>query len=533
MFLNILTEDVFRFKDNDGMVSKASLPEVYALLMVNSIASFPSLRPHQRHAWHAFMVQLGTMAMHHAGLTEPPMDVEEWRRIIRLLTANFPCDEPWHLVVDDITRPAFMQPPASSGELEKEYKAHVGTPDELDILVTSKNHDLKTAVGELSDVNDWMFALITLQTMQGVSGKDNYGISRMNAGLGNRPIFALAPTDGKSLHVPIGKHVERDIRALMEHWSTFTSDYPMTDEGINLLWTPSWDGTVAQKLPLSSMGPLYIEVCRRIRLRAKPEGGLYAIRATSKATRLEVKVMKGRVGDPWTPINLKEEKSLSLGAGGFTYKRIVDYLMSADWEYPILLRVAQSDPEDMALVARAMVRGQGKTEGYYERVIPINQKARRAMMTRASTQELGDIAKERIADVRKVQSILWDAVFMFAIGGEYIEDAKERKAARDRKRASVNVWANRLDEIVDATFFDDLQIEFESDDFDERRVVRDAWLRDGEGGGGVINHARKILHAAEDMLPCQEIRRYKARTRAEGLFEGMIRSGNQGFPALF
>ena len=193
MFLNILTEDVFRFKDNDGMVSKASLPEVYALLMVNSIASFPSLRPHQRHAWHAFMVQLGTMAMHHAGLTEPPMDVEEWRRIIRLLTANFPCDEPWHLVVDDITRPAFMQPPASSGELEKEYKAHVGTPDELDILVTSKNHDLKTAVGELSDVNDWMFALITLQTMQGVSGKDNYGISRMNAGLGNRPIFCTSP----------------------------------------------------------------------------------------------------------------------------------------------------------------------------------------------------------------------------------------------------------------------------------------------------------------------------------------------------
>ena len=37
---------------------EASLPEVYAALMADIVESFPAIRPHQRHAWHAFLVQL-------------------------------------------------------------------------------------------------------------------------------------------------------------------------------------------------------------------------------------------------------------------------------------------------------------------------------------------------------------------------------------------------------------------------------------------------------------------------------------------
>ena len=512
--MNILTEDVFRFKRNDGSVSKASLPEVYALLMANDIASFPALRPHQKHAWHAFLVQLGTMATHNVGLTEPPTDTGEWRRIIRLLTAGFSGDEPWCLIIDDITKPAFMQPPASSVELEKEYKDELHTPDELDMLVTAKNHDLKVAIGELGDVNDWLFALITLQTMDGNPGR-NPGIARMNGAYGSRPSFSLAPVAG------VGTHVKRDITVLLEHRPTLIKDYPMTDGGVGLVWTQKWDGTSAEALTLNELNPFFIEICRRLRL--SDDNGLYAIKATAKHTRIEAKAMNGRTGDPWTPINLKDNKSLTLAVGGFTYKRIVEYLL--DWDNPILLRAAQSDPDDMALVARAMRRGQGKTEGYYERIIPIGQKFRRAMMTRASTQELGDIAKERVVDVGKVQSILRYAVSVFAAGGG--------DSIADEHRNRANVWANRLDDIVDATFFDDLQFEFEADDSAERRVVRDRWLRNGEGGDGVIDHALKILHDAEETLPCYGMRRYKARTQAEGVFEGMIRSGNRGFPDLF
>ena len=80
--------------------------------------------------------------------------------------------------MDDITKPAFMQPPASvHPRSEKDYQGNeVATPDELDILVTSKNHDLKSSVAAQAGVDDWIFALITLQTMEGFGGAGNYGM---------------------------------------------------------------------------------------------------------------------------------------------------------------------------------------------------------------------------------------------------------------------------------------------------------------------------------------------------------------------
>ena len=64
---NILTEPLIRMVKSNGSHDEASLPEVYAALMADKVEAFPALRPHQRHAWHAFLVQLGAMAMHRAG----------------------------------------------------------------------------------------------------------------------------------------------------------------------------------------------------------------------------------------------------------------------------------------------------------------------------------------------------------------------------------------------------------------------------------------------------------------------------------
>ena len=208
---NLLTESLIRYDNSAGNRVKASLSEMYEALMSDSVDAFPALRPHQRHACHAFLVQLGAMAMHRAGVDEPPTEATEWAGLIRGLTPDSPDDEPWHMVVEDITRPAFMQPPARSQERAEDYKNSVYTPDELDMLVTSKDHDLKSAVAQRAGIDDWIFALITLQTMEGFGGAGNYGISRMNGGLGNRPAFALAPADGG-----LGAHVRRDTLALLE-----------------------------------------------------------------------------------------------------------------------------------------------------------------------------------------------------------------------------------------------------------------------------------------------------------------------------
>ena len=190
--LNLLTEPRFRLSTADGTRS-GTLPDAYAALMADEVEAFPALRPHQRHAWHAFLVQLGTMALHRAGISEPPAHSVEWAALLRGLTRDYLDDEPWQLVVEDITQPAFMQPPASSPDRAREFKGMVATPDELDMLVTSKNHDLKAAMATEAGVADWIFALVTLQTMEGYGGSGNHGISRMNGGLGNRPAFSLAP----------------------------------------------------------------------------------------------------------------------------------------------------------------------------------------------------------------------------------------------------------------------------------------------------------------------------------------------------
>ena len=545
---NILTDDIIRFGAG-GEIKPASLPETYAALMRDEVGSFPALRPHQRHAWHAFTVQLGAMALHRAGLAEPPTDAETWREIIRGLTPEFPDDEPWRLVVDDITKPAFMQPPASSEEKMADYKVRrrsrkppaaseekiedyksvAETPDKLDMLATSKNHDLKSSVADLGGAGDWLFALISLQTSEGYPGSGNYGISRMNKGFGNRPAFSLTPS---TRH---GAHARRDIAALLEYRDRLLDDYPMRDDGICLVWTLAWDGTKGEALTLDSLYPFYIEICRRIRLRTASDGVLYAIRATSKpkGRRIEAEAANGVVGDPWTPINIKENKSLTIGVDGFTYKETVKYLTSADWQWPPLLNLTAAEkrsPQAMQLVARAMVRGRGKTEGYHERTIPLRPKTIQVFGRVAEAQALGDIARDRIKLIELVSEALKDALAEFVHQGKNIYQLNRSDLGKLRNRKDVGFWVNRLDETVDVSFFEDLQSEFDADNADERERVRSDWLLNDADGNGLTNHAHHILSAAMEDLPCSMMQRYRAQVNASRVFRYGLRKNHLPIP---
>lgn len=510
---NILTDQLIRFKADDGSLIEASLPDVFAALLDDEVVSFPALRPHQRHAWHAFLVQLGAMSMHRAGLSESPDSAGKWRRVIRTLTHDFPDDEPWHLVVDDITRPAFMQPPASSRDRTADYKSTVNTPDELDMLVTSKNHDLKASVAASGDIDDWIFALVSLQTSEGFLGAGNYGISRMNGGLGCRPAFSLTPSSRP------GVHAQRDMRALLNQRKRLLDEHEifLSDSGFDLLWLRQWDGTRPEMIA-AGLDPFYIEICRRIRLLAGPDGSAFAIRATSRAARINSRALKGVTGDPWTPVSQKDSKSLTLSAAGFRYRRTAEYL-SSEWHKPVLFEPLDSETGTMTLVARGMVRGQGKTEGYHERTVEFREKVVGAFGRPGGAEELGDISRDRIEDVRRLHRILRHAVSVFAAGGK-------TEGISDEHRSHANSWVDRHDDIVDRNFFDALQDEFDEDGSEDRRHVRRVWLR------GLIDEARAILQQAEDTLPCPAINRYRARVRAESIFEGRIR-GNNGFPELY
>ena len=528
---NILNEPLIRMDKADGSRVEASLLEVYAALMADKVEAFPALRPHQRHAWHAFLVQLGAMAVHGAGLPEPPADADEWRRIIRALTCDdFPKDEPWQLVVDDITEPAFMQPPASSKGQKSDYTRESLTPDELDPLDTAKNHELKRSVTPALDIDSWIFALITEQTTDAHMA-NNPSISRIS-GKGSRLAFSLAPSP-----VRVGTHARRDIVALLDQWDTVGEGYPTSANGHALLWIVKWDGK--KQLTLDELHPLYIEVCRRRRLRLGPDRSLFVRKASGTTTRIlgastsaGKAALKGRTGDPWIPINEKREKALTLPPGvGFNYKNIAECLNLAgrnagNWQVPLLCKATMGEGNSchhMALVVRGAAPGDGqkKTGGYYERIIQFRQKTYQAFGRRRELGQLGDIARGRIREVGKVEQILRHAIATFAAEGN--SDLSAHGKGQPSPNQLAQPLVNRLDEIVDSRFFKHLQDEFEADQ-SERDVIRRRWLMNGTDG--VIDEARKIMNAAEDALPCPSIQRFRARVNADGVFWGRLRSND-------
>ena len=113
--LNLLVDPIIGVLDIEGQREHLSLPQLYFKLGVDRIATFPALRPHQRHAWHALLCQLGALACLKRGLSAPPEDLGGWSAALRTLTPEFPGDEPWMLVTSP-DKPAFLQ--AEVGSLD-------------------------------------------------------------------------------------------------------------------------------------------------------------------------------------------------------------------------------------------------------------------------------------------------------------------------------------------------------------------------------------------------------------------------------
>ena len=279
-----------------------SLPGLFAAMARGEIDGFAFLRPHQRPAWHMFLVQLAVLALDRAGQRELPEAEAEWTELLRGLTPDFPDDEPWHLIVADRTKPGFMQPPDPGGL----KWTPVPTPDALDMLITSRNHDLKSAIAHEAAPEDWLFALVSLQTGEGYGGAGNHGIARMNGGSSSRAMLGLAPVDAGNAAPNPSSWWARDLRRLLALRKDGAGQGPCRAGGEALLWLKPWPEW--RQLDLQSLDPWFIEVCRRVRLTT--EG---AERATSKAARINAKAFNGAIGDPWAPVHRTEGKALTLG----------------------------------------------------------------------------------------------------------------------------------------------------------------------------------------------------------------------------
>jgi len=485
---NLLTEPLISTVPG----GRVSLPGLFAAMARGEVQGFPALRAHQRAAWHMFLVQLAALALDRAGAQDLPDRAEDWAGLLRGLTPDHPDDAPWCLVVADRAKPGFLQPPDPGGL----KWIPVSTPDALDMLITSRNHDLKTAVAARAMPEDWVFALVSLQTGEGYGGAGNHGIARMNGGSSSRAMLALAPLERRGAAPNPSQWWARDVRRLLALRAEGGDEGPCTPGGLALVWPEPWPEN--RQLDVAKLDPWFIEVCRRIRL-----GPTGAERATSKAARIDAKVYNGVLGDPWAPVHRTEGKSLTLGEGDFTYRRLCDLLMGGDWVVPALARLGPEDTGEMVLVAAALSRGNSKTDGWKERVVPVPQK----VAPKLWTQQARDFSAEQRDTIAKVDQALRNGLAVMAARGAWSNLNREDYARAAPARAA-------FDRRADALFFPALWERLEAADTDaaasrfQRQLVR---------------IAQEEFDAALPGIPCAALWRPRAQARAQAAFWGTLR----------
>ena len=506
---SLLDEPLIRARHVVGGQSvKYSLPGIFVALARDEVRDFPALRPHQRHPWHAFLVQLAAVALHHAKQGQPFSTEQEWKTALLALTPEHPDGAAWCLIAPHY-EPAFMQAPVPGGNVD-DWSNDRPTPDSLDILVTSKNHDLKQNRIKKSHPDDWIFALISLQTQAPYPGAGNFGVARMNGGSSSRPGIGIEPSGD------VGRRWLRDVRIALEERRKILDMGFKEEAGVALLWLAPWDGNSA--FSFSELDPLFIEICRRVRL-IYSSCGIAAVRTTSKGPRIskdEAKSRKGNTGDLWTPVHISEAKSLGVTAMGFDYKRMVDLVFGAEYKKPPAQNVWPDDgTAKLALVARAIAGGQSTTDGYHERRIPISPKMH-SMLRQKQTDQLAKVASERVDAVGKMRGMLWTALatlFDQGANKDKFSDSAINKAAD---------FTKSFEQAEDARFFDDLNAEIEAA---EPNLVRLQWLL------AMADRAEAILKNAFVAGPQSGEQRYRARSAALSRFHGSLH-GAKTLPTL-
>ena len=479
---------------------RASLPGLLARMSAGGAATFPRLRPHQRPAWHMFLAQLAALALWREGQSDLPADDAVWVDLLRRLTPDHSDDAPWCLGAPD-DRPAFLQPPDPGGL----KWSPVPTPDALDMLITSRNHDLKSAIGTSAEAEDWIYALVSLQTMEGYGGAGNHGIARMNGGSSSRMCMGLAPAGQGADMTP---RWQRDVRRMLELRAKGAwDDGPCARQGGHaLLWCRPWpEGAV---LGPTDIDPWAIEVCRRVRL-SLDGGQIMAMRATSKAARIDAKALKGALGDPWAPTHVAQVKAFTISERDLDYTLLYT-LIGPDFVPPLLAKPGPSDPPDLdlELVAEVIARGNSKTFGFKTRRVPVPSRAAGFF----GTQTLGDHAKAmNETDLASADKALGGALALLAAGGD------RAKRSRDDWGHAVTARAD-FRRGVDAIFFPALwdRLQAGLTERDDEVASRKAFVDE------VDDLARAAFRRARPSVPCPAIWRAKAEARAEAEFNRIL-----------
>lgn len=494
--MNLLHDPLFRVRTEAGMM-KVSLPLLLELLGKNAVHQYIGVQRHQVDAFHVFLSYLGGAVLARKGDTETEQSAEYWHSGLLELAGSAGASA-WDLISSRLDGVAFMQPPIPP---KSKSSASAETPDKLDLLQTAKNHDVKQNRAARPYLDEWIYALISLQTMSGFMGKGNQGISRMNSGFGNRLIVELIRDRSP------GKRWSDAVHRLLVHrQEVLEQPFGYSDNGLVLVWTQPWDGT--QQVELSRLDPFYIEICRRVKL-TDDKDGIRAHFYSSEKPRLAAKELNGVVGDPWLPIEMAgkgDPKALTVSPRGLT----AELMRRIMFRENLGLSALQSPNHDWVgpfwLAASVLVRGQGITDGFYEWEIMIPKERVKLLFGQIPQRDsLADLSKLAIAHAGTMQGrVLKQAVFALLQGGpdqiKFDHDVSDKWWTR-YSRMFEQYWS-------EAYFPWLLSIdEGFKPDVEERR-----WIEI------LTNCAQRVLDEAEKSVPAHSGRKYRTITAMRNRF---------------
>lgn len=506
--MNFIVRPTFNVTDAAGQRHVVTLPGLFAAMMTDRVTDLPAVRPHQRQALHAFLAQVGALALIRAGREALPESEGDWASLLRGLTPEHEDDAPWSLVVGDLSKPALLQPPIPEGSIAALKECEL-TPDAIDMLITSKAHDVKPMRMAQATAEHWFLALLTRQTMDGFLGAGNYGVSRMNGGFASRPMVGLSPMGGW------GAWLRRDLQRLVElrnERQDRGQDGYKRRGGLGLLWLAPWDGAT-QLLP-RDLDPYYVEVCRRIRL-VQQGDCIVARRGGSKAARVAMpKELNGVTGDPWASVDQRKPpvKCLTVDGSGFNYRRVAEMIapLGGQWQYmpSPLQEWAQSDgTRELELILIATVRGQGGTDGFHERRIPIPSNAARLLV--ADPDPVARLARQRVEDAGMLRrAVLRTGLYVLFQNAP--DDLDFGHTPSERK---VEPFLAGFDRSVDRIFFDSLFTEFTAPGPEEKDAARRTWI------STLKDFADEQLARAEDATARSGLRRYPSIAAARNMLD--------------
>lgn len=428
-----------------------SLPRIYRDLVTDAIDAFLGLPAHQAQSWYQFVVQAGAAAISRSESDATLSDGEvrrrveglsesDWRRLLEGLTPGQAATA-WSLVSEEPSAPAFLQPPTTRVD---DYRPFASTADALDILVTAKNHDRKRSRASRAGPHQWLYSLVTLQTTQGYSGRGQQGVARMNGGASSRILVDRRP-NGRW-----GPRVVRGIRMLLARRQEVLRQVDegvfRARDGLVLLWLRPWDSD--DSLSVAELDPYFIEVCRRLRLLPGPAGGIVALARPAEKTRVDAKALRGRLGDPWVPIRTEgvgAGAARTVSASGFDYRLAQRLILR---EKPLALRSLDDEKGvDSEIHMAVLVRGQGKTEGFHERLVPLPGTIDLGGdIDDDEDSTLADLAEEMVDVAASARKVLRQAVAVYLQGPD----------RPDFRRQDASTVMTAYDRRVDELFFDHL-----------------------------------------------------------------------------